>query len=217
MVLGASSMTVGDVMDYVKRQFGDESGVQITDADILRWINLGQVEILNKNPILMARATTSIQIDTREYGLPEDVHSIQTVTVSGRPIQFLNYNEAKQHIEQYDPKLEARGEVEFWYVWASTINVYPTPDATLQNALVVDYYKMPPKVLQRTDVLSVPDRYYSTLLHYVLAQAYEMDEDWIASGNKTSQFEANVTLLAEEENRPRRATYQTITVLDEDL
>ena len=37
-----TTKTALDVANYVKRQFGDESGTQMTDADIWRWIDSAQ-------------------------------------------------------------------------------------------------------------------------------------------------------------------------------
>ena len=43
-----STYTGTDVSSYVKRQFGDESGVQITDEDIVHWINAGVMRFSEK-------------------------------------------------------------------------------------------------------------------------------------------------------------------------
>jgi hypothetical protein len=45
MTYSNPTKTVGQIYDYVKRAFGDESGVQLTNADIVRWINDAQNEI----------------------------------------------------------------------------------------------------------------------------------------------------------------------------
>lgn len=42
-----STYTVQDVLTEIKRTFGDEAGVQITDADIYRWIDRGQIELFS--------------------------------------------------------------------------------------------------------------------------------------------------------------------------
>lgn len=216
MTVGPTTMTAQNVLDHVKRQFGDEAGVQVTDQDIFRWINTGQLEILNKNPVLKARATTTIIKGTGEYLLPNDVHSIQSLRYDGVPIEYVNYQTAQEQIDEQDPKRQLTGTPFMWFEWAGTLTLYPTPDKDLTDGLVIDYYRMPTSVIQATDSLSIPDRYYNSLVHYVMQQAYEMDEDWVASGNKASQFEASVNTLANEENYIERKTYPVITVLPED-
>jgi hypothetical protein len=216
MVLGPSTYTAGDVATYVKRQFGDESAVQITDEDIWRWINIGQIEILNKNPILKGRAETNIIVGQYEYTLPVDVLSIQSIRYNGSPLDTMSFQEAEAYILNQDPGRTQKGTPAFWYEWAGLINLYPTPDISLTDGLVIYYVAMPVNVTQTTDILSIPDRYYNTLLHAVLQQAYELDEDWTASGNKANQFESGINNLAEEENNSARAFYPTITILTED-
>lgn len=216
MTFGPVTKTVQHVIDHVKRQFGDESGVQVTDSDIIRWINAGQVEILNKNPILKARAETSVVAGQYEYTLPEDILKIQSITYKGSPIQYKSFQEAQEYIVSYDPTRIKSGSPTLWFEWAGVINLFPTPDTSSDGDLIIYYVKMPVEVTLGVDLLSVPDRYYNTILHYVLEQAYEQDDDWTASGNKSSQFEASVITLANEENYSSINAYPTITILPED-
>ena len=54
------TLTGTDVADRVRSQFGDVSGAQLADTAILRWINDGQREIVNSNPILRATKLSDI-------------------------------------------------------------------------------------------------------------------------------------------------------------
>ena len=66
------SYTALDVITRVKTQFGDNSGAQLTDSTIIRWINDGQQEIVNNNPILKAVKQTNIVAGQAEYTFPGD-------------------------------------------------------------------------------------------------------------------------------------------------
>ena len=54
MPVERKTKTVQDVLLSVKRQFGDESGVQVTDSDIVRWVDDAQREISMNNPEINA-------------------------------------------------------------------------------------------------------------------------------------------------------------------
>ena len=82
-----STYTGTDVSSYVKRQFGDESGVQITDEDIVHWINAGVNEIFRKNEPVKAIAQTDVTVDVSEYTFPPDVFKVQSILYNGVPLE----------------------------------------------------------------------------------------------------------------------------------
>ena len=59
MGYAAPTKTWGDVVANVRRSFGDESGVQLEEGDLLRWINQGQYEIARQNKILKAKGVST--------------------------------------------------------------------------------------------------------------------------------------------------------------
>lgn len=211
------TMKVSDVTARVKRQFGDESGVQITDTDILRWINDGQREIVSKNEILQTRAVTDLVANQADYDFAaESILKVRAIKVNGRRLKNLPYQEAEELFSQSDPKREATGEPEFWTLFAGQFSLYPKPSVGATGGLVLDYIKMPETMTLQTDTLVLPDRYFNTLVHYVLSQAYEQDEDWVAAGNKTAQLEATLNSLLEEDNRPQNEYYPSVSVDSDD-
>ncbi len=64
-----STYTGTDVATDIKRIFGDEAGVQITDSDIIRWIDVGQLEILKNTQILKATSTSDLIAGQVVYSL----------------------------------------------------------------------------------------------------------------------------------------------------
>ena len=60
-----------DVAAAVKRTFGDESGVQLVDNDIVNWINQAQVHIASSTRVLKTKATTSLISGQNTYSLAE--------------------------------------------------------------------------------------------------------------------------------------------------
>lgn len=218
MVFKAPTKKVSDVQTYVKRMFGDESGVQITDDDILRWVNAAQQEIVSSNQVLKASATKDTVADdfTYQLGLDiTDVQAINSIHIDGVKINYVSFNDAEALILREDPARLSRGRPEFWYEWAGILYLYPTPDKAY--TLTVYYQKEPTTLTSNTDTLILPDNYFNRVIEYVMAQAYELDENFGAAETKSSQFDSKLVSMTLDEEKANVDTYQRITVRPEDL
>ena len=200
-------------MNVVKRQFGDESGVQLEDTDVINWINDAQDTIVNRNRVLKAKSSIAItagQKDVTFTGLR--IIQIESAHFNGRILPNMSFVEAEQRISTTDPNNTESGTPLFWYEWAGTMTLWPIPDA--DGSLDLYYSAFPEKVGLSTDSLSLPDKYFEDICRYVMQQVYEMDQDWQGSQAKQQQFDASVNDLGEEERTSQHATYDSIVVLD---
>lgn len=212
-----STYTGTDVATDIKRIFGDEAGVQITDSDIIRWIDVGQLEILKNTQILKATSTSDLIAGQVKYSLASlKILKIQSIHVNGLPISFISFQEAEQYIAPNDPINDAKGTPQVWTEWAGNIHLYPAPPTTVSGGLSIFYLPAPAKLAQLSDSLSIPDTYYNDLLNFVLSKAYELDEDPQNSQFKLGQFTQSLDGMANNENVPQVAYYPVITVLPED-
>jgi hypothetical protein len=214
MVYAPPTKTVQDVAVVVKRTFGDESGVQLVDSDILRWVNEAQTEINSKNKVLKKRASLPAVPGQSAYILPSTyrIRQIEGVHFDGSPIKPFTFSQAEQEILAFDPKLEQEGIPDSWYEWAGEITLWPKPNA---NKLITVYFTEEPEQLTDiTDTLSLPDKYFIAIRDYVLAQAYEMDESMDVALRKQEQFGTSVLEMSEEERTSQNMTFQSITLVD---
>lgn len=194
------TLHVSDIIRDVKRAFGDEDGVQITDEDIIRWTNAGQREIVSNNPILKAKATIATTVGVNSYTKPADVYQIESIKYDTGILQAMNFEEAQNRFGFFS---EDSGSPIYWYMWEEDIYLYPKPDAV--KNLVVFYTRSPVEVSSAGDTISVPDRYYNALVEFVKMQAYELDEDWTAQQAKTQKFQFHMDKLSGAENSMRGA------------
>ena len=208
------TQTVNDIASVVKRIFGDESGVQLVDTDIIRWVNEAQSEINSKNKVLKKRASISAVPQQSAYVLPSSfkVRQIEGVHYDGSPLKPLTFSQAEQDILAYDPKLEQEGIPSSWYEWAGEITLWPKPSADSQ--ITVYFTEEPATLTSTTDLLSLPDKYFNAIRDYVLAQAYEMDESMDVALRKQEQFGNSVLEMSEEERTSQNMTFQSITLVD---
>lgn len=217
MALRPTTKKVKDVADSVKRQFGDEAGIQVTDSDILRWVNDAQLEILSQNRVLKGKATSDIVAGQFEYAFPDvPILDIQSIWVNGQKIEYRSFNEFEEYVIEADPNRTSQGTPILWTEWAGSLVLYPTPNADGPASVTVYYTQGPTVVSSLTDTLSVPDLYVPRIVEYCMAQAYELDEDYQASSMKLQQFSQGVGNLNYDGSDPKADTYPTITILNED-
>lgn len=207
--------TVNDVMNRVKRGFGDESGTVLEDTDIIMWINEAQQEIVNQNLVLKAVTTFPTVSGQQDYDLTQyNVRQIESLQYGDKYLPEMPMAEAQQRIFRHEIENLNGGIPSIWYYWAGKISLYPIPSKV--DTLTLRYTANPEMMTgDPNQFLSVPDKYFSTVLRYVLQQAYEMDEDWAAAQQKQAQFQNGINQLGEEEMVASHMTYPFVTVLDD--
>jgi len=206
------SKTALDVVQRVKTQFGDNSGAQLTDDVIFRWINDGQQEIVNSNPILKDVKLTDIVAGQAEYSFPTDkVQYIEAIYVEGRPIKNLSPQGFRDFILADDPSRAAKSKYpDVWYERAGLITFYPTPEMSFTNGLKLEYVRQPTAVVDSSSTLGIPDRYMNNLVDYCMTQALEYDENYAAAQLKMSQFRDGLNRLSYKENISQNDQYSSV-------
>lgn len=202
---------VSEVMTAVKRQFGDESGVQLEDSDIIRWINDAQDVIVAKTKVLKAKSSSPAVAGQASYTFPsENIHQVESIHYNGYRIPNMPFTEAEEYVFSADPTKTAVGTPELWYEWAGTFTFWPAPGDEFDISLY--YTRRPTRVATANDTLGVPDKFYQDVVRYVLQNAYEMDEDLPNAQAKGSQFDQSINEFSEEDRSSQNMTYATITV-----
>jgi hypothetical protein len=210
MSYSSPTRTVADVSVVVKRIFGDESGVQLTDADIVRWINEAQMDLASQNQILPAVATMNVAANTATYSLTSitpRIDSIASILLNGRRIGNVPISQAEESISLADPEGLEVGAPQFWYEWAGDITFWPKPN---QNyTMTLRYTALPANVVNSGDVLSVPDECFTDVVNFVLMKAYEMDENAQMMAVKQAEYSSSVAERGETERQAQTMTYET--------
>ena len=218
MPVERKSKTVQNVADAVKRQFGDESGVEVQDSDIIRWINDAQTEIVVKNPEVNA-GMVQINVVAGQTTYPllsqiTDILVVHSIHFRGQYLNNMSFLEAQQTIIRSDDT-QTSDTPHFWYEYAGVINLWPKPVTSYTAGLTVFYSKAPELITTMGQTLSVPDSYFKAVQDFCLTQAHEMDDNMNQAGVKAQQFE---TALQVQANRTHAqdAFYPTIIMLPED-
>ena len=212
--------TTFDVYERVRSLFGDTSGAQITDQMVLRWINDGQQEIVNNNPILKDTKYANIVAGQAEYTFPNDkVQYIEAIYVDGRPVRPVTPQTFREYILADDPTRSANGKYpDIWYERNGVVTFYPTPDTDFTNGLKLEYVKQPTKqvIISTSAILSIPDRYLNELVNYVMTQALESDENYTGAEIKRTQFREGLDRQNLKENMAQISSYPQVMPDPED-
>jgi len=201
--------TGNDVSLRVRSQFGDTSGAQLGDPALLSWINDGQREIVNSNPILRDVKYTDLVATQSDYTFPNDkVLVIEAIYVNGYPLKNLTPQAARDFILSADPEKMLKAErPEIWYERAGVISLYPVPNKTFTNGLKLEFIKNPTSLITLSDTLGIPDRYFNELVNYVISQALEMDENYDAANYKFRQFRDGLDRLFTKDTQSQDSLY----------
>jgi len=210
MTLRPSTRTYGNVLRAVRRTFGDEAGVQLEAEDILQWANDAQQAINSKNKIFKAKATSSSVEGQGSYLFPDErIQQVESILFDGSPIAPIEMPTAQNQIQSSDPQGEERGTPVCWYEWGGEFTLFPVPDTV--KTITIYYTRYPAPLTGDTNqLLDVPDKYYQTVVDYILWKCYELDEDWTGAQMKEQQFRGALEEQAEEEREAAHMTYPVI-------
>jgi hypothetical protein len=139
-------MIVSELAIRVKRQFGDESSVQVTDDDIIRWVNAGVSEIARKNQLLETKANSSIIAGTADYSYPTDLLTL--IAVRANTVSLLKLSPSA--IDDYVYDTSTPGCPTAYSTFGRIITLYPTPNAA--GTLTISYTAKPAVVAETSDL-----------------------------------------------------------------
>lgn len=216
-------MNVQDIVTRVRRTFGDEAAVQVDDADIIRWINDGQIEIVKHNQAALQKTDfINLVSGTSQYTLPADLLMLRSLRykyddmLSFRVLPYKNMQEFDSTIDGWDGSAYSTGHPSFFTMYEGNAILFPTPDTSVTDGLKVLYNYKPTDVTTLVDTLSLPLIYHNTVVRYCMWQASLLDEDHEVGVMYQGNFIEDVNKLTNRENADPTDTYPVVTVLDFD-
>lgn len=78
-------------------------------------------------------------------------------------------------LRDIDESVVSTGRPYFFAVDGPAMLLYVTPDQ--EYDLELRYWKLPPLLVEDTDIPAIPDDYHRTLVYYALQRAYESEDD----------------------------------------
>lgn len=205
-----------DVITEVERVFGDESGTQVTRSDIIRWINNAQLEVVMRNPEV-GRATVMVNsvAGQGDYPVAQNVPNllrIISIHYNGRYVKNMPFTEAEAYLQDAGP--ETGNQPLFWYEFAGLVTFYPAPSESISQGIKIYFNKKPDTITSDSQLLSLSDNYYNSIVSYCLKTANLLDENPQMAGVFAQEFDQGVTRM-QERTQPNQDHYPFITVIEE--
>lgn len=188
-------METADFVLQVKRQYGDEYGVVITDPDILQYIYEGEMDILRASGGFETKNLTAA-VSTFPIKVPEAIQIIRLV-VNNATLSYISLNE----LDLLRISLNTtEGAPAYWYDPAhelGDIDLYPkTPNDT---SVVTIYYRH--TAIKRSSVtgdLTVHERHHTDLLQFCLAKCHNKNRDAQSEQIAMAYYDKNISMRREE-------------------
>jgi hypothetical protein len=215
MEWGCLNILVSDIKRRVKRQFGDTAGAQLTDPDIIDWINDAQKEIYIKNNLGQKIGTLPTINGTRTYAFPVDLMRLLSVKFNGFTLNELTQQEVDQFLPQDDGANTVLGTPERYYTYAAQIYLFPTPN--LVKNLTIRYNRYPTVVAVDGDSIDVDQTYDNRILDYCYAMGRSLDGDQQGYVMYMQRFEGKLQSTKDDEfEKQAQMVYPSILVSTRD-
>lgn len=218
--------TVQNIMDRVRRSFGDESAVQIEQNDLFHWINDACREAVMQHENLLQTSSNIDAVAGQEfYSPPADCFSINLIMFrdtddangSYYALRFMSPSQMTQMADGWRGNGYGNGVPK---VFVRTDNgqfaIFPPPDTSRTGAIKVVYARYAADVTALADPIDLPAYYHSYVEHFCMMKAYEMDEDWESADRKAQLVQSTLNFNNNREAWFGRETYPTITTNYED-
>lgn len=217
-------MIVQDIVTRVSRTFGDEAAVQVTNEDIIRWINDGQIEIVKNNDSALQKTSfVDLVVDQATYTLPTDLLILRSLRykftdmLSFSYLRYKNMQEFDDSIDGWDGSAYGAGSPMFFTMYEGNVILFPVPSESVTGGLKILYNQKPTDVADLSDSIPLPLIYHNTLVKYCMWQASLLDEDHEPALMYRNDFQNDIDVLTNSETQDPVATYHTITTLAEDM
>jgi uncharacterized protein DUF6682 len=210
-------MNVGDIRRRIKAKVGDQAGSEITDTQLLDWINDGLGEIAKRTQQPQATATTVTVASQGAYSISTfsaDVLRLRSVMCDGVLLQAISQEEADNSLPDREKSPQTATPEKFW-VWADQLNLWPRP-ATAGLTLKIFYVKRPAAVAVDADVPGIPLHMHTDLLQYVWAQVLDTIGDLDRGEKQMDRFAGAAATAASDAEWPVRGTYPHVTIATDD-
>lgn len=201
-------MKLSQIVTAVQRQFGDESGAQITRSDIIRWANDAQVDINRQTEVLQVHSETDAIKGDGSYDLPTDFVRIRRVTWDDVLLQRIELEELDKTSRTIDKA--SSGSPDKYYVWGRRLWIYPRPSNTGSGNLDIFYVKMPDPLVNDDDEPEVPVHMHEDIIRYALARAKELDEEDGKAQEVMADYNARLSLSKDEAQNPENNSYPAV-------
>ena len=170
-------MNVTEFVQAVKRQYGDEADIYITNSDIYQWIYEAELQVIRDTENNETTLTTNVFPTTLATPNNNAVH-VRRCTYNNIPLTYIT----QQELDALQlTQLDTGGEPVYWYRFSPTQwTVYPLPPTA---ALVKFYCIVIPTLMAgapSANFFVTQTPFHPDMIHYVVARAHNKNRNYTA-------------------------------------
>lgn len=199
------SMTVQDLRDYVRVSL-DVDEEELPDTLVDAWGQEAQARVILAIPswhALQANytlvCTPAVQAyDFTTFSVPDTVAEVLGVEDDNRILQPMSHNRAVERFVNL-----STGRPYVFSIYGDLLYLWPSPGEA--RTYQIRALREAQIVFGPADTPDSPPEFHSLIGEYMLARAYEQQDDEIMSQQKFARFEQTLGMLAKNTNRSERA------------
>lgn len=166
--------------------FGFNDGPQVNRARVGMWVNDGQRKLAREveAPEFQETETITPAIGVYKYALPAGFLRVQDIVY-----ELLDMRLRPVDQQQFDVTAPAQvtAPPQIYTLYQNQLWLYPAPSSS--DPLLMRYIKLPPTLVNDTDVPLLNNSYLHLLVDYAVARAYEAEDDVEMAQYWTGKYE----------------------------
>ena len=187
------------IITDVRRELLETTGITWSDTELLRLLNRGELDYVNKTRILESTTSFSLIQGVSSYSLPSNFLSVRLmlhdhVDDSGNHDWKRIYPSNLEKIAQEQPNLlddssNTQARPTKYFIWARTLYIKPAPD--LDNATTISlWFKSKPVALNTTsDSINIDESLSEALNSYILWKAWSKVKELDKASNAKQDYQ----------------------------
>lgn len=187
------SQSVANALTKIKRQFGDEFGVVITDSDIFGWMFEAELDIIRSTGCNDTRI--SIATSAFPFEVPVSVN-FKRLSVNGRALQYTT----KDELDLLGLSTTTAGGGKYWYREGTTVCLWPKESS---STIVEILYNKTPVLINDIPAgpindFVVPEVYYEDIVNWCIGRAHNKNNNLQAESVQMGLYDKNLNVRRDE-------------------
>ncbi len=186
-------MTTVDIIAQIRSALVEPVPGFWTDEELIRWINRGQSDFVNRTRCLEGKDTSGTTANIGVYPLPQNCLSVHAIFVNiatptdSNPTPTPNWKRlTPTNLEknaQQAPNFtvvgdNSNGDPGSYMIWGRDLYLFPVPRYTMSGNLLMFFKSKPLDISASDQPLGLDDSLHEALIAYVLWRAFEKEKEF---------------------------------------
>lgn len=180
-------MQAQQIIDDVREQLLETSAAFWSDTQLLRYLNRGELDYVNKTRILEKDASVTLVQGRLDYPLPANWLSARAVflkivgedgSIKWQRIYASNLEKTAQQNPNFLATTDSdQGQPHRYWIWGRTLMLNKAPSAQFATELHLYFKAKPIPLTQATDSINLDDSLSEGLTAYILWKAWSKEQE----------------------------------------